>query len=389
MVKKKTKESIYITLGILLVLGIIGTIFYFNVLQTSLPSSGAINYRETQILKDTPESTLFKVTAKIDSPKIEPGNGRVGERSWSSETGTTNPRNGKGVIALPDGIITNTEFPIKSIELKGLKSKGGIGTCCLHDIILTTKQQNSKCKIIEITDDRILRDSGLSPGIQGADMNCLASMVFEGTGLKGEEAEWDAWNVNTIIIEAEILKQGIECTDTQMGLCSESQVCISNKCSDTLTFVYRPENDCSVMQVLSTEKTTDDFNSLLDCKANVTAQQLLIVEENITIEENITEKCPIFDAPICDAGFHLENYTISEGCDTLRCFPDLIEEGCIIFGTEEKRNNCCVEEGYKFFDEELGQCSNETKINIFNIIIGILAVILIIIIIAFIIIKKK
>ena len=71
-------------------------------------------------------------------------------------------------------------------------------------------------------------------------------------------------------LDITLLKDGVECTSSQLSLCSEWQECVNNLCVEKQIQVYRlSNNQCFSVSILSSQRTSNDYDNLIDCQKNI------------------------------------------------------------------------------------------------------------------------
>lgn len=113
------------------------------------------------------------------------------------------------------------------------------------------------------------------------------------------------YNILSINMNLEVLKKNIACTPTQTTFCPEGYGCSNNQCMEFPKIYYRVSNGaCIQTNLLFSQKTSADFNTLLDCQNNL---------NQITIQQNIQT-------------INLLNLTLSQQANTINSYNISIQE---------------------------------------------------------------
>ena len=71
-------------------------------------------------------------------------------------------------------------------------------------------------------------------------------------------------------LRVEILNKNVQCTSSQLSLCSSNQTCQNNQCvSLPQTYYELSNNTCIVVSKLSSQATSNDYATLSDCQKSI------------------------------------------------------------------------------------------------------------------------
>lgn len=98
--------------------------------------------------------------------------------------------------------------------------------------------------------------------------NCWVSGVVYSLDSNGNKVSASHYFTSGVTITVTELKSGTECLDNSH--CSSDKVCSNKICSEKMISLYRFENNsCSLKNILSSEKTANDYSTLSECQVNI------------------------------------------------------------------------------------------------------------------------
>ena len=248
---KKTKKQGLIAL--LILLAVVGLIYFggFDKTLTVFSSSGAHNavasidvigsdvYSETYRIKWT--YTEIVGTKQACGSGVQPSL----DYSFMLLVPATYPDNSY-----------NGDIKARNVIVKGIGAQG-TGQCELYPYNIVNETYSATCKYHD----------------WAYGWECMIRIMGQAVDSNGNPISAMYYGIYEVSLIAEVLKNGVQCTSSQLSLCSTGQQCVNNQCVSPLISVYRfSNNQCNLISISSSEKTANDYGTLNECQAQIIDQ---------------------------------------------------------------------------------------------------------------------
>ena len=240
----KNKTKVYLGIGIFLILAV-GTYFFFQTSNSFFPA----DYTNQQTLSVSQVSSnansyvySFSASPYFQNP-LSNANGDLRAKSQTLDQTIS------FTVSLPSDIQLNKPFnAIATIQGTGGYFQPGYGYAT-SEVGLKFENVTSTC-------------TAVNSGTVTCNVKGIASM--QDSSLSGSFSLLNA-NFN---FQSTFLKQGVQCLDN--SYCSNGLVCQNTQCIQLVTTYYElTNNQCSSVQKLSSEKLSNDFDTLIECQSKI------------------------------------------------------------------------------------------------------------------------
>jgi len=254
----KTTWIILSILGVLLFGGIIYVVMS-GTGQSTLADNRGINNAVFQETSSDEFSTTYHVTFTNPEPnnaKGACGASAVSPLDYSLTLLSTHP--------LPIG-YTSATLDAKNGQVVGLKSEG-TGQCELYPYTVINKTLTAKCKT----------------GDSSYGFECVFNIQAYSKDSNGNIVPAIYYDFQGGEFDITLLKSGVQCTSSQLSLCSANQECISNVCTDKIVDTSNTEDSSA-----TSENTTLEFVSDTGTTDIITQEEINLVQTQV--DNGITE----------------------------------------------------------------------------------------------------